>query len=211
MSLKRGRGLSGGGLGRSTMGVRRGGLGGRGDGLGGVRKLSLVSGFKKKERKPGNSGIRFEQHIVDLYNAHSPTGRAGRQRGSGAQWFRPGDILTPEFLIESKGWKKPIVQVDWLQKVLKESFAYPSRVPVLVVKAEKRIWAILRDIDIPAKFSIPKPMLTLEGGATQATIPNGEFDSFELSFEGVDQSYVGIPLLLLFSQSNLFLSDSDGV
>lgn len=208
MSLKRGWGLSSRGsrgLGSSSMGSRSGNLRSRGGGLARTGRLSSGSGIRKSEGKPANPGIEFEDHIVDLYNKYSPSGKARRQRGSGAQWFRPGDILTPEFLIEAKGWGKPVIRLNWLEKLAQESLAYSNRVPIFVLKDGKRLWAVLRKTDIPSEIAIPEPTIVLKGGAKQATVPDGDFKSFNLSFKGSDQLYTGVPLLLLFCRSNYFL------
>lgn len=154
--------------------------------------------------KPKGKGFHFEQEVADLYNQYSPSGTARRQRGSGAQWFRPGDVLTPEFLIECKNWSNPVVLKSWLEEAESDALAY-SRIPILALNLRGVVWAIVRQTEFPLELEVPEPCLDIKGARTQATVPAGNYRSFTLRFEGHGTSYIGVHADLLFSSSHLFV------
>ena len=85
-----------------------------------------AQGVRKKEK----DGMKFEKTVTKNFNI------AKRCINSGAIWFSPGDISTPEALIEckqrgsttSRGEKTFTIQKEQLQKIKEESiFAKKKR------------------------------------------------------------------------------------
>jgi len=79
---------------------------------------------KSKLSRKGKKGMDFEEKVVDVYN------KARRQPASGAFWNKPGDIITPEMLMEvkernivnSKGEKSITIKKEWLEKIKREAY-----------------------------------------------------------------------------------------
>lgn len=178
-------------------------------GLGSRRSLHSIgrlrpssSGLSKTVPEPDNEGLRFEQEVADLYNSCVGANEARRQRGSGAQWFRPGDVLTPEFLIECKKWSRPIVKKEWLEKVEDDALAY-GRIPVLVIWHDGSMLAILRNQYLPEMT--PYNTFAIVGGRKQIQIPSGPLDRLLIRFKDDHVWYSALPAKVLFSMVDQFV------
>ncbi|AOQ24570.1 hypothetical protein MTAT_19130 [Moorella thermoacetica] len=88
-------------------------------------KPKLKTGKKKKKE-----GIAFEDKVAKTYNKIAQN-IAKRRPGSGAVWYKPGDVVTPDILMEAKergtvtakGEKSISIKKDWLEKIERESWA----------------------------------------------------------------------------------------
>lgn len=176
--------------------------------LGGRRGLKsggrLKPGSEPLTSRPDGEGLVFEEEVAALYAALTGK-RARRQRGSGAQWFRPGDVLTPEFLIECKQRAHPVIKRVWLEKNAEEAKAYSGRVPVLIFRHNRpagRTWLIIDRQLLPE--SIPVPAVCVSGGRTQATVQPADLERFILAFRDDDRTYVALPPEEIFTRLELF-------
>lgn len=102
-----------------------------------------AEGVKKKPKE----GMKFEKKVTKTYNE-----QAKRSINSGATWFCPGDIITPNELIEckergsttSRGEKTFTVQKQQLDKIQEEALSDGKRSWQLVFgfKNDNKIYLI---------------------------------------------------------------------
>lgn len=198
MTLNRGRSRLGKGSGLASYGRLGGGRGLRTN-----RHLNTTPA--PLTCKPKGTGLSFEEEVVELYN--NLTGeRARRQRGSGAQWFRPGDVLTAEFLIECKEYARPVIKREWIEGNVADSTAYPGRTPLLAFKHKpsRQLWLVVDTKDIPPTLDLILPDVLVQGAQTQATIKDPSLDRFQLTFASSDTLYVACQPEEIFCYFHLF-------
>lgn len=113
-------------------------------------KYLPAKSYPKKSRLGHKSkpGLDFEEEVAKLYNKI-----ASRRPGSGSFWHLPGDVITPEILMEvkergtktSRGEKTISIHKDWLSKIESEARALGRKLWCLPFryKGDDRTYAVI--------------------------------------------------------------------
>lgn len=95
----------------------------------GERLLKLPKTYTRTGKKKKKEGMQFEKDVTKTWNKSSLKNTAKRMPNSGAINNMPGDIATPEYIMECKergtvttrGTKTFTISLDWIMKVQREA------------------------------------------------------------------------------------------